>query len=96
VVHFSNNTNTLTLNHGDQLKVVVDKCHYTVCIDHIVGDGVQLKLPLPFRLPAHNVYFYGKRVDDFKVIDQSQMFAVVFGALQGLIARVEQLEKTKI
>ena len=82
-----------SLSPGDLVKLVVDDLHYTVNIDSIRGSTVQLKLPTPFPLPVYDAFFYGKRVDDFKVIDQSQLFAIVFGALQRLAERVESLEK---
>ena len=59
--------------------------------DHFTIDT----LFLDYRLKRGNgdwVFLYGTYVDDFKVIDQSHLLAIAFGAIKELIHKVQSLE----
>ncbi len=80
-------TATAVLKAGDTIKVVLeDGGHVTTtmmsdtAVDHPALRGVE-------------AFVYGTRVDDFAVIDNAQLFAVVTGALQRLAERFERLER---
>lgn len=79
-------TATANPRAGDTIKVVLeDGSHVTTmltsdtAVDHPALRGVE-------------AFVYGTRVDDFAVIDNAQLFAVVAGALQRLAERYERLE----
>jgi hypothetical protein len=80
-------TATANPRAGDTIKVVLeDGGHVTAkltsdtVVDHPALRGVE-------------AFVYGTRVDDFAVIDNAQLFAVVAGALQRLAERFERLER---
>ncbi len=80
-------TATAIPRSGDTIKVVLeDGGHLTTTltsdasVDHPALRGVE-------------AFVYGTRVDDFAVIDNSQLFAVVVAALQRLAERFERVER---
>ena len=80
-------TATAILRAGDTIKVVLEDGGHVITVmtsdttvDHHALRGVE-------------AFVYGTRVNDFAVIDNSQLFAVVAGGLQRLAERFERLER---
>jgi hypothetical protein len=62
-------------------------------VDHFTIDIAQVVAVVGDQLAEmHQLFLFGTFVDDFKVIDQSNLLAVAIGAIKELIARVQSLE----
>lgn len=70
-----------------KIKSINDENHFTIDVAPIVddfgGDALQ---------KLQHCFIFGTFVDDFKVIDQSNLLAVAIGAIKELIIRVQSLE----
>ena len=66
-----------------------DECQKDIC--SLIDDPKSFI----FDQSWNNVFIYGKRIDDFHIIDKPKLFALNFSATQE-IDRIQQAEKTKL
>jgi hypothetical protein len=59
-------------------------------------NGITAKMKIdPDRL-YYNSYIYGKRVNDFNVLDKNRLYAIAVGAIQELSKQVQALQTTNL
>ena len=90
-----NRNGTITLeNHGLVAGAEICIMNKTLCkvTIHRVDDVDHFTIDKKYNESGEWVFLYGIYVDDFKVIDQSHLLAISFGAIKELIAKVQSLE----
>jgi hypothetical protein len=94
-----NSQNIITYpNHNlkstDKLKIYdYDNVEYETDIEVINKDKIKLLIDKKINKHDNKIFIYGKKVDDFQVLDKDAIFAINVSATQELIRKCENYEK---
>ncbi|MBI4668842.1 MAG: tail fiber domain-containing protein [Elusimicrobia bacterium] len=81
------------LEKGDLVRIITDKKELEKKVARVVSDSIFEVGMEEWPAQTESVFVYGKKVDDFRILDYDQLFTLGLSAIQDMSQRVSRLSQ---